>query len=319
MRHTALITSLLLLPVAILLSDTVCSNSEIDEHSIRPWSNENTIDSCALSVDLADGAVVSFETIAGKKPVLVVDIPHRSRLARRVELYTVAAPWKKASSRKIATRNDAYATTVVFTDGIQNLLDHMANGSWGELRFTDDAGNTWSQIISSIGIQQALGVYNDCRNKLPPISLAEINNSSISFASGTTQLSSSAKALLTRIKEYLPYNPNISTIEVDAYTDPTGDRLVNLKLSQQRAKNVEDYLLAIGVAPELLAKVRWHGERYPERNASESKPERRVEVRLYTPQERPPATMPLELSPNSYTQPEVSSGTGASSNKTSGE
>ena len=70
----------------------------------------------------------------------------------------------------------------------------------------------------------------------------------VTFASGTTQLNDASKAILLNVAHSLAANPDVH-VEIAGYTDNTGSRKANTRVSQQRADEVQKFLEANGVAP----------------------------------------------------------------------
>ncbi|WP_295470366.1 OmpA family protein [uncultured Pseudomonas sp.] len=99
------------------------------------------------------------------------------------------------------------------------------------------------------------------------------------FDQGDAQLKGSANRTMLKIVQYLQLNPR-RVVRVEGYTDNTGDRQSNLKLSQDRAQAVADLLADLGV-DEKRIQVRGYGERFPvDVNATERgrARNRRVEI-----------------------------------------
>ncbi|MCL1943518.1 MAG: OmpA family protein [Candidatus Azobacteroides sp.] len=69
----------------------------------------------------------------------------------------------------------------------------------------------------------------------------------ILFQTGKSDLSASSKNALSQFASSLRNNPN-TDVTIYGHTDNTGTRDVNVKLSQQRAQAVADYLIGNGVA-----------------------------------------------------------------------
>ena len=90
---------------------------------------------------------------------------------------------------------------------------------------------------------------------LEPIALnKEYRLNNIYFAYDKAELAPESKAELEQLITFLIQNPDLK-IEIAAHTDNKGDANYNLKLSQERAKSVADYLVSKGIhANRLVAK-----------------------------------------------------------------
>ena len=81
------------------------------------------------------------------------------------------------------------------------------------------------------------------------------------FESGSADLKSTSIAELTRLKELLEEHPTLN-IQINGHTDNVGSDADNLKLSNDRAKAVQDYLIQNGIAANRL-RYKGYGEDQP--------------------------------------------------------
>jgi OmpA-OmpF porin, OOP family len=81
------------------------------------------------------------------------------------------------------------------------------------------------------------------------------------FDTGKATLQPSSQEQLANIAAILKAYPN-AHIKIGGYTDNTGDAAANLALSEARAKNVMDALVAAGVDPSRL-ESKGYGDQYP--------------------------------------------------------
>jgi outer membrane protein OmpA-like peptidoglycan-associated protein len=70
----------------------------------------------------------------------------------------------------------------------------------------------------------------------------------VNFATGKTELTDSSKLVLENVAEQLKANPEVR-VEVQGHTDNVGGKALNQRLSEARAKTVEQFLEANGVSP----------------------------------------------------------------------
>jgi outer membrane protein OmpA-like peptidoglycan-associated protein len=80
---------------------------------------------------------------------------------------------------------------------------------------------------------------------------AKVVLKNVFFATGKTTLDPESYDELERLIAFMNENPAVK-IEVGGHTDNVGNYNSNLKLSQDRAKSVVDYLLLKGVNPDRL-------------------------------------------------------------------
>lgn len=78
------------------------------------------------------------------------------------------------------------------------------------------------------------------------------------FRTGESALTSTGKARLAMLADFLESNPDLS-VKIDGFADPRGDAKSNLALSQSRAEKVAEQLVSAGVDPTRLV-VNAHGE-----------------------------------------------------------
>lgn len=83
----------------------------------------------------------------------------------------------------------------------------------------------------------------------------------IHFDFDKSTLKPEARTILKRNIQVLKDNPN-SKVRIAGYTSASGTDAYNQKLSERRAKAVEDYLIGEGIAPERLTRI-GYGESDP--------------------------------------------------------
>ncbi|HKY37739.1 MAG TPA: OmpA family protein [Polyangiaceae bacterium] len=100
----------------------------------------------------------------------------------------------------------------------------------------------------------------------PPAATLEASKIHISeqvqFETGTALLRPESGAILTQVVEVLRQHPEIELCEVAGHTDDTGSEELNLRLSQQRAQAVLEWLAAHGIARGRL-KAEGYGTQHP--------------------------------------------------------
>jgi outer membrane protein OmpA-like peptidoglycan-associated protein len=107
------------------------------------------------------------------------------------------------------------------------------------------------------------------------------------FASGSSSLSAGAQQRLAQVADTLKRYPETEVI-VKGYTDSQGAESLNLRLSEDRANNVRNYLVGLGVAAYRVTALGF-GEQFPVTpNDTEAGrlQNRRVELELIPEQDR---------------------------------
>src|SRR6478735_12517697 len=104
-------------------------------------------------------------------------------------------------------------------------------------------------------------------------------NSALLFKINKSDLSDSAKASLAKVAGVFTQYPETNLL-VEGHTDDTGSDAYNMKLSEQRAEAVKNYLASQGVAGNRFT-VKWYGEgqpKYPNDSEANRALNRRVEL-----------------------------------------
>ena len=99
------------------------------------------------------------------------------------------------------------------------------------------------------------------------------------FDTGEAELKPSANRVVLKIVQFLQLNPK-RVVRIEGYTDSTGGKQENLKLSRDRAQSVADVLIDLGIDDKRI-QVEGYGDEYPvDANASERgrAQNRRVEI-----------------------------------------
>lgn len=112
-------------------------------------------------------------------------------------------------------------------------------------------------------------------------------SSGILFATNRADLTTASKNELNKLIDIMKQNSDVS-IDVQGYTDSTGNDAINNPLSVSRAQSVANYLTANGVQYSQLKKVNGYGSSNPVADNSTvagRQKNRRVEVYLYASQE----------------------------------
>lgn len=112
-------------------------------------------------------------------------------------------------------------------------------------------------------------------------------SSGILFATNKYDLTLASKSELNNLVNIMKQNPDVS-IDVQGYTDSTGNDAINNPLSVNRAQSVANYLTANGVAYSQMKNVNGYGSSNPVAdNSTEAgrQKNRRVEIYLYASQE----------------------------------
>ncbi len=112
-------------------------------------------------------------------------------------------------------------------------------------------------------------------------------DSGILFALNKSDLNASSKTELAKFSSVLKNNSSCS-VDIQGYTDSTGNDGINVPLSQKRAESVSSYLKSCGVSSSQIQNVKGFGSENPvaSNDTKEGQAQnRRVEVYLYASQD----------------------------------
>ena len=138
------------------------------------------------------------------------------------------------------------------------------------------------------------GVFDradQCMDSPPGITVDEsgcsviaVDLKGVNFEKNSYRLTKDSEQILDVAVDMIMANPALQNIEVQAHTDSKGSEKYNLRLSEQRAASVRDYLVSRGVAAERLT-AKGYGESQPiaDNDTEEGRASnRRVELRVMT-------------------------------------
>ncbi|GGC90400.1 flagellar protein MotY [Halopseudomonas salina] len=251
------------------------------------WSVEGDKFECRLTQPVSGYGDAVFVRRAGERPVFELKAWNNLMRPGQAQLYNDAPMWQPQARARLlgytAVSDEQVAIRVPQQQAGQ-MLAGLASGLHPTIQRAAwaNAVEPVRVVVSSIGYQQAWTDFQKCSAGLLPMNFDQISNSVVSFASGGTHLSASAKQLLDTALEYLQADEEITGIVLEGHSDNVGNRLDNRELARQRALAVRNYLVERGVAEELFS-LRFHGDRYPvasNRSAEGRALNRRVNLKL---------------------------------------
>ena len=113
-------------------------------------------------------------------------------------------------------------------------------------------------------------------------SIIDLEFGGVNFEPKSFELTKESKLILDEAVIAINASPEIQMIEVQAHTDYKGSGEANLKLSEQRASSVRDYLVSQGVSAKRLV-AKGYGENQPiaDNKTEEGRAKnRRVELKI---------------------------------------
>jgi len=251
--------------------------------SIR-WSADNALPECGDVADMdKDGVVDSKDQCPGTAAGVMVDasgcakdsdkdgvVDSSDRCPDTASGIMVDAMGcaKDSDGDGVADSNDQCAATATGVavdsrgcaldadkDGVADNADHCPDTVMGArvdihgcaIKMDADKDGIVDSMDQCPGTARGVAVNNHgCKLE------ANIKLDHVQFNTGTAQLSAESRNILDRVANVLKQNPHLS-FEVAGHTDNTGNYQANVKLSQQRADSVRNYLINKGVAANRLS------------------------------------------------------------------
>lgn len=251
------------------------------------WTVEGNQFECRLSQPVSGYGQAVFVRKAGERPVFQLEAVSNLMQPGQAQLFNDPPPWRHDMRSTLLGQGLIEEGPVVLRVPQQQagqMLAGLASGMHPTIQRSAWAGasDAIRIVVSSVGYHEAWKEFQTCMGGLLPLNFDQVSRSVVSFATGGSTLSASAKALLDTALVYIKADDEIAVIQLDGHSDNQGDRLSNRELSRQRALAVRDYLTAQGL-DEALFTMRFHGESYPvASNATDAgrQQNRRVTLRL---------------------------------------
>lgn len=140
--------------------------------------------------------------------------------------------------------------------------------------------------LSPVNFVHAQQQYMDCVAGLLPVNFEQIERSTVFWEPLQTRLTGEQQHQLDMIIQYLHADPTVHAVDINSFTDSSGNPNQNLELSRHRALAVEGYLVSHGIAAERLT-TRFFGSTAEyriirdERSDADRDRNRRVTLRLH--------------------------------------
>jgi len=222
---------------------------------------------CTLEHPIPRYGQAHFEARASKS-VNLDFILHSKRALPKTRLVTLKSvpplwrPGNEASTIgkvKFHQQFDGYVTR----QKAWQMLSELEDGKYPTFYYQDwyNKDQITSVGLSSINFMKSYDEFNNCIDQLLPYNFDDIAYSILKYNKNGIKLTSFSKKRLKMIGDYIKHDENISVILVSGYSDSYGAKYANLKLSEQRATSVKDYLAQLGLDGEKI-QVRGYGEKH---------------------------------------------------------
>ncbi|MFQ6371705.1 flagellar protein MotY [Shewanella sp. YIC-542] len=243
---------------------------------------------CTLEHDIPAYGRALFTSTAGKELNLqfTLDMWQKPDAVTRATLLSNAPVWQPGrASKTITTLNyQKYFNGEVPKKAAWVMLNELERGMEPTFYYQDwnNQQSTVAVGLSSVNFRDEYADFRQCLAQLLPYNFDDIAFTVLTYESGGTELTRTAKAQLARVERYLQYDKDVELVLIDGYTDSYGGRSVNQKVSQARAVALKALFVASGIDSTRIHAA-GHGERRHvalNTSASERERNRRVVIRM---------------------------------------
>lgn len=246
---------------------------------------------CRLEHDIPAYGKAIFTSEAGKKQNLnfTLDMWMKPDQVTQATLMSRAPKWRPGVVSKEITslHYQKYFNGEVPKRAAWSMLFELSRGMEPTFYYADwyNQSEKIAVGLSSANFGRKYAEFKACLANLLPYSFEDIAFTVLNYDEGGLDLTRFSKMQLSKIQEYLAYDPDIELVLVDAYTDSYGGRSVNQRVSDERANSVRDFFVQSGIPQERIVTA-GHGERRHVASNEESDERarnRRVVIRLSKP------------------------------------
>jgi outer membrane protein OmpA-like peptidoglycan-associated protein len=223
---------------------------------------------CALSHDVPLYGTATFAQDAGGELGFTLTAKRQAlRNKDSAHLRSQPPQWKHQTSVVDLGEVPVHKGDIPFqlkTDLSRRMLAELQKGMFPTFSYRDwaDARDQVTVALPGINIKPMLDEFISCLANLPIYKFADFQINLLHFDFGKHALRATDRKRLDAVARYLKSDPSVKQVVISGHTDNIGRRRSNDALGKRRSKTVKDYLVAKGVAPDLL-KIKSLGERQP--------------------------------------------------------
>ncbi|MCU8037184.1 MULTISPECIES: flagellar protein MotY [Shewanella] len=228
--------------------------------------SENTPIVCRLEHDIPSYGKAIFTSEAGKQQnmTFTLDMWVKPDQVTQAKLISRAPQWRPGVVSKEITslHYQKYFNGEVPKRAAWSMLAELSRGMEPTFYYADwyNESNKIAVGLSSANFGRKYTEFKACLAHLLPYSFEDIAFTVLNYDEGGTDLTRFSQQQLSRVQEYLAYDPLVELVLVDAYTDSYGGRSVNQKVSDTRAASVKEFFVASGIPQDRIVTF-GHGER----------------------------------------------------------
>jgi outer membrane protein OmpA-like peptidoglycan-associated protein len=254
------------------------------------WQVESSVFECRLLQQIPELGLAVFYHEAGESLSFYLQANDNPMQAGRALLTSVPPVWRKDLPVRdlgyvdVATTNrpvnlDASRSRLILAELERGMVPTLMRRAW----YSED--ESVHVGISPVNFGEAYQQYNECTSQLLPVNFGQIERSSVFWRSGQRELDNAIRAQLDVLVTYLKADLRVYQLEINGFTDGSGNPRDNLEFSRLRAFAVHEYLVSQGIDESRLA-TRFFGSTpefriiADERTAADRDRNRRVTIRL---------------------------------------
>lgn len=254
------------------------------------WQVESSVFECRLLQQIPELGQAVFYHEAGESLSFYLQANDNPMQAGRALLTSVPPVWRKDLPVRdlgyvdVATTNrpvnlDASRSRLILAELERGMVPTLMRRAW----YSED--ESVHVGISPVNFGEAYQQYNECTAQLLPVNFGQIERSSVFWRSGQRELDDAIRAQLDVLVTYLKADLRVYQLEINGFTDGSGNPRDNLEFSRLRAFAVHEYLVSQGIDESRLA-TRFFGSTpefriiADERTAADRDRNRRVTIRL---------------------------------------
>lgn len=219
------------------------------------WSISRGRFQCQLELPLEKFGTLRFSHAAGADLELIY-APVAPDFGR-VEIALATPPWMPAETSQGQVLQAEERQFRLPGPDSRAIFNALRQGLWLNLKIDNRFLS-----IPSVGWIDKAEPFEDCEQRLPPMSVRQARDQVLYYQVGQRVLSEKQLEMLETLAKYIKADNKVQRVLIDAYTDNLGSRAANLQISRERAADVAAALRSAGV-PAAIIEQRAHGDRYP--------------------------------------------------------
>jgi len=257
------------------------------------WEFKKDEMGCQLKqeIPLFGTAIINREL---SRPLQIELHPKQKHILRRFCTVTSAAPsWRRDETSTDLIDLHLESTDLAILEEPASIVAYhgFEQGFYTEFTCLDSEGGANETIIaiSPVNYINTLPDYQNCvsdliikEQQMATDSLFAASKLEISFTTNSTELTQTADNILNETAMFFKAHPNYKKIIISGHADKRGDKRLNLRLADARAKSVKAYFIRQGISAKQI-KTKSYGSNRPEDKTDDEmgwRRNRRVVIKL---------------------------------------